>query len=48
MEVTQENGEAVILDPSSLKRLLLEAIAFGSFLWEVEDYVDEIYKLSDN
>jgi hypothetical protein len=47
MELTQENDEAVILDPSSLKRLLLEAIAFGSFLWDVEDYVDEIYKLSD-
>jgi len=48
MELTQENDEAVILDPSSLKRLLLEAIAFGSFLWDVEDYVDEIYKLSDS
>ena len=48
MELSQENDEAVILDPSSLKRLLLEAIAFGSFLWDVEDYVDEIYKLSDS
>ncbi|KAG2557654.1 UV-B-induced protein At3g17800, chloroplastic-like [Panicum virgatum] len=48
MELTQENDEAVILDPSSLKRLLLEAIAFGSFLWDVEDDVDEIYKLSDS
>uniref|UniRef100_A0A0E0J1P3 UV-B-induced protein n=1 Tax=Oryza nivara TaxID=4536 RepID=A0A0E0J1P3_ORYNI len=43
-----EPDEAVILDPSSLKRLLLEAIAFGSFLWDVEDYVDEIYKLHDS
>ncbi|KAK3118766.1 hypothetical protein QOZ80_9BG0706760 [Eleusine coracana subsp. coracana] len=48
MEFSQENDEAVVLDPSSLKRLLLEAIAFGSFLWDVEDYVDEIYKLSEN
>lgn len=48
MELSQENDEAVILDPSSLKRLLLEAIAFGSFLWDVEDYVDEIFKLSDS
>lgn len=48
LEFSQENDEAVILDPSSLKRLLLEAIAFGSFLWDVEDYVDEIYKLSEN
>lgn len=47
-KLSQENDEAVILDPSSLKRLLLEAIAFGSFLWDVENYVDEIYKLSDS
>jgi hypothetical protein len=43
-----ENDEAVILDPASLKRLLLEAIAFGSFLWDVEDYVDEIFKLQNS
>ncbi|XP_047090561.1 UV-B-induced protein At3g17800, chloroplastic-like [Lolium rigidum] len=43
-----ENDEAVILDPASLKRLLLEAIAFGSFLWDVEDYVDEIFKFQDS
>lgn len=48
MKVSPENDEAMILDPSSLKRLLLEAIAFGSFLWDVEDYVDEIYKLQDS
>ncbi|KQJ88551.1 UV-B-induced protein At3g17800, chloroplastic isoform X2 [Brachypodium distachyon] len=42
-----QKDEAVILDPVSLKRLLLEAIAFGSFLWDVEDYVNEIYKLQD-
>ncbi|TVU25556.1 hypothetical protein EJB05_28056 [Eragrostis curvula] len=48
MEFSQENDEAVIVDPSTLKRLLLEAIAFGSFLWDVEDYVDEIYKLSES
>lgn len=48
MELSQGNDEAVILDPSSLKRLLLEAIAFGSFLWDVEDYVDEVYKLTDS
>jgi hypothetical protein len=48
MEFSQENDEAVILDPASLKRMLLEAIAFGSFIWDVEDYVDEIYKLSES
>ncbi|WVZ52295.1 hypothetical protein U9M48_003369, partial [Paspalum notatum var. saurae] len=41
MTLSQENDEAIILDPSSLKRLLLEAIAFGSFLWDVEDYIAE-------
>ncbi|CAM0873217.1 unnamed protein product [Alopecurus aequalis] len=43
-----ENDEAVILDPASLKRLLLEAIAFGSFLWDIEDHVSEIFKLQDS
>lgn len=32
----------------SMKRLVLEAVAFGSFLWDVEEYVDTVYKLKDN
>ncbi|CAJ1921534.1 unnamed protein product [Sphenostylis stenocarpa] len=30
---------------SSLRRLILEAIAFGSFLWDTEDFIDNLYKL---
>lgn len=30
---------------SSLKRLVLEAIAFGCFLWDAEEYIDGVYKL---
>lgn len=33
---------------SSLKRLVLEAVAFGSFLWDIEEYVNNVYKLKDN
>lgn len=33
---------------SSLKRLVLEAIAFGCFLWDTEEYVDTVYKLEKN
>ncbi|KAK4268228.1 hypothetical protein QN277_024914 [Acacia crassicarpa] len=46
-----EKGEMVKSDNviltsfSSLKRLVMEAAAFGSFLWGVEDYVDNVYRL---
>ncbi|KAE8692133.1 putative chloroplast-targeted copper chaperone [Hibiscus syriacus] len=33
---------------SSLKRLVLEAVAFGSFLWDIEEYVNTVYRLKDN
>ncbi|KAG9157733.1 hypothetical protein Leryth_017835 [Lithospermum erythrorhizon] len=33
---------------ATLKRFALEAIAFGSFLWDAEEYVNTVYKLSDN
>lgn len=38
--------EVVWTSFSSLKRLILEAVGFGSFLWDVEEYVDSVYKLS--
>lgn len=41
-------SDEIMLTYSSLRRLLLEATAFGSFLWDAEDYVDSIYSLSDN
>lgn len=33
---------------SSLKRMILEAVAFGSFLWDAEEYVDDVYMLKEN
>ncbi|KAL0561706.1 hypothetical protein IC582_002147 [Cucumis melo] len=43
-----ENNEVLVTSFSSLKRLVLEAVAFGSFLWDAEEYVDTIYKLKEN
>ncbi|XP_057964845.1 UV-B-induced protein At3g17800, chloroplastic [Malania oleifera] len=43
-----ETDEMISTSFSSLKRLVLEAVAFGSFLWDTEEYVDTIYKLKDN
>lgn len=40
--------EVLVTSFSSLKRLVLEAVAFGSFLWDAEEYVDAIYKLKEN
>ncbi|KAL5702851.1 hypothetical protein ACHQM5_028015 [Ranunculus cassubicifolius] len=33
---------------TSLERLVLEAVAFGSFLWDVESSVDSVYELTKN
>lgn len=38
----------IVTSFSSLKRLVLEAVAFGSFLWDIEEFVDRVYKLKDN
>lgn len=35
--------EVMMLSFSGLRRLVLEAVAFGSFLWDVETYVDTHY-----
>ncbi|XP_002531072.2 UV-B-induced protein At3g17800, chloroplastic isoform X1 [Ricinus communis] len=43
-----ENDEVILTSFSSLKRLVLEAVAFGSFLWDTEEYVNSIFKLSEN
>ncbi|XP_044493444.1 UV-B-induced protein At3g17800, chloroplastic-like [Mangifera indica] len=40
--------EVISTSFSSLKRLVLEAIAFGSFLWDTEEYVNCVYKLQEN
>lgn len=45
----EEDGEVVIgVTGKGLRRLVMEAVAFGSFLWEVERYVDSMYRLTDN
>lgn len=43
-----ESNNVILTSFSTLKRLVLEAVAFGSFLWETEDYIDSVYKLRDN
>lgn len=42
-----ESDDVILTSFSSLKRLVLEAVAFGSFLWEAEDYIDDLYNLKD-
>ncbi|KDP45280.1 hypothetical protein JCGZ_15145 [Jatropha curcas] len=43
-----ENDEVILTSFSSLKRLILEAVAFGSFLWDTEEYVNSVFKLNEN
>ncbi|KAH9618357.1 hypothetical protein KSS87_019783 [Heliosperma pusillum] len=38
-----ENDEIVSISFSGLTMLVLEAVAFGSFLWDAEDYVESKY-----
>ncbi|KAK3029402.1 hypothetical protein RJ639_039746 [Escallonia herrerae] len=42
-----EADEVISTSLASLKRFVLEAVAFGSFLWDAEEYVDTVYKLED-
>ncbi|KAK8694146.1 hypothetical protein V6N13_071703 [Hibiscus sabdariffa] len=44
----EQMDEVIKTSFSSLKRLVLEAVAFGSFLWDVEEYVNTVYKLKEN
>ncbi|EXB84485.1 hypothetical protein L484_015816 [Morus notabilis] len=43
-----DDDEVILTSFSSLKRLVLEAVAFGSFLWETEECVNTVYKLKEN
>ncbi|KAJ9176626.1 hypothetical protein P3X46_011917 [Hevea brasiliensis] len=43
-----ENDEVILTSFSSLRRLVLEAVAFGSFLWDTEEYVNSLFKLNEN
>lgn len=41
--IDSSKEELIKLSFSGLKRLILEAVTFGSFLWDVESYVDSRY-----
>ncbi|XP_058206239.1 UV-B-induced protein At3g17800, chloroplastic isoform X1 [Rhododendron vialii] len=43
-----ETNDVIVTSLSSLKRMVLEAVAFGSFLWDTEEYVDAVYKLKED
>ncbi|CAN6688495.1 unnamed protein product [Malus baccata var. baccata] len=43
-----ETDEVISTSYSSLKRLVLEAVAFGSFLWGSEECIETIYELKSN
>lgn len=43
-----ESDEFISTSLASQKRFVLEAVAFGSFLWDGEEYVDSAYKLKQN
>lgn len=42
-----DNEEVILTSFSSMKRMILEAVAFGSFLWETEEYVNSIFNLCE-
>ncbi|KAH6824604.1 phosphoserine aminotransferase [Perilla frutescens var. hirtella] len=43
-----ETDDVITTSFASLKRFLLEAVAFGSFLWDAENSVSDVYMLEDN
>ncbi|PWA39870.1 hypothetical protein CTI12_AA567580 [Artemisia annua] len=43
-----ESDEMISTSFSTLKRFVMEAIAFGSFLWDTEEYVTTVYNLQEN
>ncbi|CAI5470056.1 unnamed protein product [Closterium sp. Yama58-4] len=44
--VTVVKDDAARLTVSTLRRLVLEAVAFGGFLWDVESFVDMRFKIT--
>ncbi|CAI8595070.1 unnamed protein product [Vicia faba] len=42
-KINSSNDEIIKISIGGLKRLVLEAVTFGSFLWDVESYVDSRY-----
>ncbi|XP_071689377.1 UV-B-induced protein At3g17800, chloroplastic-like [Rutidosis leptorrhynchoides] len=43
-----ESDKVISTSFATLKRFGLEAIAFGSFLWDTEEYVNTVYNLEEN
>ncbi|KAK6163725.1 hypothetical protein DH2020_000589 [Rehmannia glutinosa] len=43
-----ETDDVITTSFASLKRFLLEAVAFGSFLWDAENCVNAVYTLEEN
>ncbi|XP_057785024.1 UV-B-induced protein At3g17800, chloroplastic-like [Salvia miltiorrhiza] len=43
-----ETDDVLTTSFASLKRFLLEAVAFGSFLWNAENFVSDVYMLEEN
>lgn len=41
------NDGMILVSFSGLRRMMLEAVAFGTFLWNAEDFVDSIYRLPE-
>lgn len=46
--IDQSKDEIIKISFASLKRLIMEALTFGSFLWDVETYVDSRHQLAVN
>lgn len=46
--IDSSKGELIKISFGGLKRLILEAVTFGSFLWDVESYVDSRYHFVTN
>ncbi|KAK9733966.1 hypothetical protein RND81_04G104300 [Saponaria officinalis] len=45
---SDDKDDVILTSLSSMKRLVLEAVAFGCFLWDAEQFIGHIYKLKDN
>ncbi|KAL6584191.1 hypothetical protein OROMI_003480 [Orobanche minor] len=46
--IDSSKDEMIMISFGGLKRLVLEAVTFGSFLWDVESYVDSRYHFVAN
>lgn len=46
--IDSQNDEVIKISFGGLRRLVLEAVTFGSFLWDVESYVDSRYHFVAN